>query len=256
MNGGQPEEPVSTELERGDIFFFYRPRVGLSEVHSLADIQRFFFVMHPDGQRRLRDVIVGTKRLPDPERHERAWAFIARVSDSAEDVREELKRRVYETKTRGERTQPEARPAGEGRYAIVDHEGHGHLAYALELPRQGGEAQRALGIESEASYIVAVRNPDTPAPPGLGPLGRRPELPGRLRERFGSRRFAALDTAEWLNYEGVELVVIGAARAASRELGVELDTEDERIHDADLFEQLRIRPGELPVEPLRSGKLS
>jgi hypothetical protein len=117
-------------LERGDIFFFYRPRVGVGRVRSLADVQRFFLALHPDGQSRLREIIVGPKRLPDPGRHERCWAYVAGVWDSAEDFREELNRRVYETKTRGERVQPEARPSGEGRYAIVDHEGHGHLAYA------------------------------------------------------------------------------------------------------------------------------
>lgn len=55
---------------------------------------------------------------------------------------------------------------------------------------------------------------------------------------------------------GGELVVIGSARAAARELGIELDAEDERIHDADLFQALRVAPEELPVEPLRSGRLS
>ena len=51
-------------------------------------------------------------------------------------------------------------------------------------------------------------------------------------------------------------MVIGAARAAALELGVELDTEEERIHDADLFGALGVEPDELPLEPLRSGRLS
>lgn len=247
---------MSTTLERGDIFFFYRPRVGIDEVRSLEDVQRFFFVLHPDGASRLREVIVGTKRLPDVERHERAWAFVARVTDSAAYFRAELSKRTYQTKTRGERVQREPRPAGEGRYAIVDHDRHSHLVYALELPREPGEAQRTLRIGSEASYIVAARNPDAPTPPGIAPPARPPALPERLRARFGSRRFAPLDTPEWLDYEGVELVVIGAARAAALELGIELDTEEERIHDADLFGALRVEPDELPLEPLRSGRLS
>ena len=71
------------------------------------------------------------------------------------------------------------------RYAIVDHHGHSHLVYALELPRDLGEARRPLRIESEASY-----------------------------------------------------------------------TEEERIHDAELFGALRVEPDELPLEPLRSGRLS
>jgi hypothetical protein len=246
---------MSTELERGDIFFFYRPRVGLDEVRSLEDVQRFFFVLHAASQARLRDIIVGPKRLPDPERHERSWAFVARVSERPEDIREELLERRYATKTRGERRQAPARPAGEGRYALVDHDGHAHLAYVLELPHQLGESQRTLRIEREASYIVAVRNPDAPAPPGLGSPGRRPELPQRLRSRFRDRRFAQLDSPEWLDHEGVELVLIGAGRDVEAELGIELDPDHERVHDAHLFRTLRIQPGELPLEPLRSGTL-
>lgn len=60
---------MNTELERGDIFF-YRPRVGIEEVRSLQDVQRFFFALRPDGDARLRGIIVGTKRLPEVER---AW---------------------------------------------------------------------------------------------------------------------------------------------------------------------------------------
>ena len=88
---------------------------------------------------------------------------------------------------------------------IVDHGGHPHLAYVLELPSKPGEAQ--------------------------------------------------LDTTEWFEHEGVELVVIGAAAAAGRELGIELDPEAESVHDADPFETLRLNPEDLPVEPIRSGRL-
>lgn len=165
---------MSTELERGDVFFFYRPRVGIEEVRSLQEVQRFFFVLHPDGDARLREIIVGSKRLPEVEPHERAWAFVARVTDSAAYAREELGGRIYQTKTRGERVQPDTRAAGEGRYAIVDHDGHSHLAYALELPQEPGEAQRTFRIEREASYIVAVRNPDAPTPPRMSPPARAP----------------------------------------------------------------------------------
>lgn len=245
---------MSTELERGDIFFLYRPRVGVDEVRSLEDVQRFVLLLHPQGSSHVREIVVGTKRLPDVERHERAWALVARVSDGA-DFREELERRTYQTKTRGERVQPETRPAGEGRYAIVDHGGHTHLAYALELPSEPGEAQHTLQINREGSYIVAVRNPEAPAPPGMDSPARAPDLPERLRTRFGGRRFAQLDTTEWLEHVGVELVLIGAATAAARELGIELDAEAESVHDADLFKTLRLKPQDMPVEPIRSGRL-
>src|SRR4051794_18958901 len=48
---------VSETLERGDIFFFYRPRVGLKEAHSLDEVQRTFIVLKPDRKRRYRRLI-------------------------------------------------------------------------------------------------------------------------------------------------------------------------------------------------------
>jgi hypothetical protein len=249
-----PEEPAGVVREHGDIFFFYRPRIDVEELRSLEDIQRFFFVLQPD-RGLTREIVIGTKRLPDPDRHERAWAFVAGVWASGASLRGALGERVYETKTRGLRVQPAARPAGEGRYKIVEHSGHGHLAYTLELPPDLGEAQTILGIAAQASYIVAVRNPNAPAPAGIGSSRRAPELPNALLSRFGDRRFAPLDTPEWLDYDGVELVLIAAARAPERELGVELDAEDQRLEDADLFRDLGLDPSDLPLDPLATGDL-
>jgi len=47
-----------------------------------------------------------------------------------------------------------ARPAGEGKYA--------ELEYILEIPEQPGEAQKELGIQKEASYVISVINPKRP----------------------------------------------------------------------------------------------
>ena len=56
-----------------------------------------------------------------------------------------------------------ARPVGEGKYAIINHSNnHTELAFVLELPKELGEAQKDLGIEKEASYIVTVINPKIP----------------------------------------------------------------------------------------------
>jgi hypothetical protein len=243
-------------VEQGDVFFFYRPRVGADEVDDLSDVQRFFFVLMPDGSQRYRRVIVGRKRLPEPREHERVWAFVAEVGSQPEELQKELLRQAYETRTRGLRVQAEARPAGEGRYAIVEHNGHSHLAYVLELPREPGPAQEAFRIRPEASYIVAVRNPEAEAPPntGLRPH-QRPVYPPELRERFGERRFIPLDDPALLDYEGTELVLIGAAEDVESELGIELDPKDVALETADIFRRLRIRPGELPTVPIERGEL-
>ncbi len=155
---------------------------------------------------------------------------------------------------RGLRVQPDARPAGQGRYAIVDHDGHTHFAYALELPPEPGELQPAVGIKEEASYIVAVKNPEAPTPPGVGLQPRqRAAFPKEILDRFGGRRFIPLDPPELLDYEGAEIVLIGAADDASAELGIDWDAESERLESADIFRKLRLPRDELPVEPFEKG---
>jgi hypothetical protein len=244
----------STILERGDVFFFYRPRIGADHIEDLAKVQRFFIVLRADGKGPYRLIVVGRKRLPVTEQHERVWAFVAKVSQDPDDVRSELEPQQYETKTRGARVEAAARPAGEGRYAIVAHDDHTHLAYALELPPARGPVQRELNIEQVASYIVSAKNPDAPTPPGRGlPHDRKAELSDELRKRFGDRRFVPVDPPDLLDHEGVELVLIGASPDAAEELGIELDAEREKLETADLLVKLRLQPQQFPMHPLLPG---
>jgi hypothetical protein len=60
-----------SDVERGDIFFLFRPRVDEEEPEGMADVQRFFIVLRPEGGKKLRLLLVGRKRLPDIEEHER-----------------------------------------------------------------------------------------------------------------------------------------------------------------------------------------
>ncbi|HYG98257.1 MAG TPA: hypothetical protein VD837_03940 [Terriglobales bacterium] len=154
-------------LERGDVFFLYRPKVNEENPEQLSDIQRFYMVLKPDGKDRYRRIVIGQKYLSNIEEHERNWAFVE-VVGTAEQVHEDLKAEDYQTKTRGERHQPAVRPAAEGRYAIVRHENHTHLAYALELPRKTGKAQEEFQIEDQGSYIVSVKNPNVGSPRNAG----------------------------------------------------------------------------------------
>src|SRR5690606_37471175 len=137
---------------------------------------------------------------------------------------EALRERKYSTKTRGERHQRAARPAGEGMYEIVRHEGHTHLAYVLELPTKPGDVQHELRIVPEASYVFSVKNPDKPSPPGAGLSHRDVSLPKALRERFRDRRFADVDPPEFLDHEGVELMLVAASAKVAKELEKEADT--------------------------------
>lgn len=245
-------------VERGDIYFLYRPDVrpeGAKDTgaHGVKDVERFYMVMKPEGAKRFRMMVVGRKHLPDLGEHERTWGFVDKIARSTDEIEEELGRAVYGTKTRGERIRPAARPAGEGVYALVRHGRNVRLAYSLELPKHPGPVQKALKIAPEGSIILSVKNPDKPSPRSVG-LGeaREADYPKTLRKKFGSRRFAAAEP-ELLDYEGAEFVMIGADEDVSEDLGIELEGEAETEKTADLLKQLHLARSRHPAEPLFKG---
>jgi hypothetical protein len=243
-------------LENGDIFFAYRPKIDRPAAGGIDDVQRMYMILSPRGRRSYRLIIVGEKRLPAVSRggDRKTWGFVEKVARRPEEVEDELDPERYRTKTRGERRVPAARPAGEGVYAIARHGDHTHLAYVLELPPKPGEVQRALNIAPQASYIVSVKNPDAPSPPGLGlDESRRANYSKKLRERFGKHRFIALEP-EFLDYEGAEILLIGASGDVSAELGIRLDAKPETEATAEIFNDLKMEKSLHPVAPLFEGR--
>lgn len=248
------QERGSDVIERGDIFFFYRPKVEKEEVQGKRDVERFYIVLNPDGKKQYRLIIVGRKEMPEAERHERNWAFVAQVAENPKQIRETLESEQYETKTRGEREVGPARPAGEGVYAIVRHDNHTHLAYSLELPDEPGRVQRDFNIEEEGSYVISVKNPEKGSPPRAGlSEEQKAGFPKKLMEVFRDRKFADVDPVDFLDYEGAELMLVGAREDTSRELGVDLKPEDESEKTADIFKDLRLSRKEHPLKPLFEG---
>lgn len=241
-------------LEEGDIFFLYRPKVNEDEPHGTGDVQRFEMVLRPEGGEKVRLMVVGRKRLPDPERHERFWGFVEMVADSARRIEEELRERTYDTRTRGERTRPAARPVGEGVYVISLEDGQMHLSYELELPERPREAQRAFRIGRQASYVLSVKNPlrGSPAYAGLSEEDEA-DYPRRLQEEFRGRRFAGEDV-RLLDYEGAEFLLVGARTNPEAAYGVELETEKEDYAHAEAIRRLRMARSRHPVKPLFEGR--
>jgi hypothetical protein len=93
-------------------------------------------------------------RKSEARASERYWARVGGIFTDPNELTKELFSDEF-------RKGDAARPVGEGKYAIiVKHHNHAELAYILEMPNEPGEAQRELGIEKEASYIVSVINVD------------------------------------------------------------------------------------------------
>ncbi|MGJ3265631.1 MAG: hypothetical protein ACFE0R_20625 [Salinarimonas sp.] len=244
-------------LEEGDIFFLYRPDVNEHEPEGMGDVQRFFLALRPRGGKNTRLMIVGRKRLPDAERHERNWGFVTLVSDDAAAIEEALREERYETKTRGEQDQPAARPAGEGVYVITregsPETGQMHLAYELELPETPGPVQKAFKIAPKAAYALSVKNPEKASPAHAG-LSREQQVdvPERLQEAFRDRRFES-ETPEPLNYEGAEIMLVGARTDPEKAYGIDLPAQDEDEAHADVFSKLRMAKSRHPIAPLIEG---
>jgi hypothetical protein len=253
------EQPEAETLERGNIYFAYRPKVSEPgeevRVKGLGEVERTYIILSVIGRRMYRRIVVGRKKLPDVEGGgERFWGVVDLVGGNPEKIEDELDEEVYGTKTRGERKMPAARPAGEGVYRIVAHGNHTHLIYALELPKKPGPVQKELNIEPEASYIISVKNPEKGSPPQAGlSRGQKVDYPKHLQEKFASRRFINAEP-ELLDHEGAEVVLVGAREDPERELDLKLHPQSESEWTADIFKDLRMEKSEHPLEPLFKGQ--
>ncbi|RUS15457.1 hypothetical protein BC938DRAFT_476933 [Jimgerdemannia flammicorona] len=277
MEEAEDSKPA-TILESGHIYFFYRPKVDAKEANAVEDVQRLYFVLKPkhakagnakasakadaSNSRKNRLVVVPRKKLPETHQKARYWGFVRKTAADVKDLASYLDEEKYETKTKGPRTVAPARPAGEGVYAIVEHDHHTHLAYVLTLPKQPGEVQEAFNITKEGSFIISVKNPDTTNPPYAGLSShQKAHFPSHLRDAFRGRRFIPVDTTEYLDVDNCEILLIGASEDEVVELGSageelhKMELEDEEVvtqlgEDNAIFEELRMDKSKHPVDPL------
>jgi hypothetical protein len=247
-------------LEYGDIYFFYRPKVGSPEVKSIDDVRRFFMVTAPEetttkSDRQLyRLFVIGKKSLPEIRQSEarssdRYWARVGGIFEKPEELTKEL---LSDEFRKGDL----ARPVGEGKYAIVKHQNHAELAYILELPKEPGEAQKELGIEKEASYIVTVINPAKPSPMGYPSADQSPQYPDSIQQEFKDENFIPLTrNLELVNYQNAQIILIGAREgkdAIKKDIGIEIKEDPS---SADIFSKLKVLKEQVPVRPIIEGKL-
>lgn len=163
-------------LERGEISLTVLPR-------AQKGVERLVLMLAPEGRSRHRTIVIARRQA------DRFWGFVDKVVDGPH--------------------------AGRGTYELAWRDGLARLRYTVD-----GES---------AEYTVIVANPDPTAwglaetPPLQQDLFDKDEVHGtvpaslsaRLRERFGGRRFVALDTVEFLDHPGTELVFSGSSVSLS-----------------------------------------
>lgn len=210
-------EPGTGILEKGHIYFLYRPKVRVEEAESFDDVQRMFIILKPSDGGKCRLIIVGRKRLPDIGAKNRFWAFVDAVAGSVGEITRKFEAGEAGSSGNAKTSQP-VRPAGMGAYVIVEHNKHSHLAYSLQLPQEPGEVQEAFNIGEQGSFVLSIKNPEKPAPPGVGLGGsQKAEFPQDFQERFGGRRFIDANPPTLLDFEGAELLLIGASAEVAAE---------------------------------------
>jgi hypothetical protein len=278
----EPSEKTSEILEKGLIYFFYRPKIDSEEVKGINDVAKLYILLYPQdpesgGEQekgktstsKKRLFSISKKKLPQLKQHGKYWGFVVKTSDSIEEiVKTEFEEKDYSTKTRGVRHLQGLRPVAEGVYAICTHGDHTHLVYVLEIPEKLGEVQDAFNIEKEGSYILSIKNPEMSSVWGeWEPKKNALEYPEEMKKVFGDKKKGG-STYRWhpanpislLDYEGAQLLLIGAAEDIVEELGEtgeyieELEKIDaKRISDDKLFQELHLDKKKHSPVPLLQG---
>ncbi|KAF9292155.1 hypothetical protein BGZ68_010411 [Mortierella alpina] len=268
-------------IERGNVFFFYRPKIDVHKPQGPNDVQKLYMLLCPDdavgrpaaedevgkqeasskpshsGKPQHRLLILPRKLLPVPGHgaKSRVWAFVDKVSADLDEVESRLERYTYSTKTRGERTQQSARLIGEARYEIILDNNHSHFVYALAVPQEPGEVQKSFHIAKEGQFLVQVKNPEIQTAATergearYATLGKSAaKLPKHLQEKFrGIRkdwvRYAPLDTGEFLDISHVELGLFAVNKGAKEEFA-----EAVKLMEQEIDEELSDREGDVKEE--------
>lgn len=185
------ENVVSSNiLEKGFIYFFFRPRVNIEDPEGIGDVARSFFVLRPtvlgaefdkgqgpvDKDASCRLMILPKKKFPTSAK-ERDMGFVEKAGQSMQALHEKfIAGKTYQTSTRGERHTEEAKPYAEGVYAITSTQRASHLAYILTIPAELGDVQEDFGLQPRGSWIVQSKSPKFAGPP-VGQLPKGPEYP-------------------------------------------------------------------------------
>lgn len=233
------------DIEKGSLFYFYRPKIGAGKLSSIDDIQRLYMIMKPDrGRSRL--FVVGKKHMPSFNKttssEAKEWMVNITSSKSSKDILHELHPIEYTTETRGKRRQESAVPVGQGRYKIILHQDHTELVQKLSDVQ--GKAQKELGLEPEAGYIISVKNPKIKVP---GFSDKQADYPNNLQSQFGDKRWIDVTDPRLIEYEDSQLLLIGARKS--------LEGITKIQGQADISKELGLDKARWNLDALHKGKL-
>ncbi|MFN7038856.1 MAG: hypothetical protein ACK4OM_04745 [Alphaproteobacteria bacterium] len=225
-------------LQSGNVYFYYRPKVQHHEAHNLDDVQRFFIILKPFNKAEYILIIIGKKFLPDSD--ETFFGFIDSISKSQDEVMDILSEYDYSTKTRGDRELPPARCLGEGKYLIVHHDNHAHLVYQLTEPSKIGEVQKDFNLKIEDSFIISVKNPTKHSPINQGlPDEEKAHFPKTLQSKFHDHRFASLESINFLDYKGAELLFIARGKKDLEKYHSQIEQSLSKITQEDILQKYK-----------------
>lgn len=246
-------------LESGDLFFLYLPRQGIRRVAGLKDVARSYALLSSRAehqhrgrhqeQRHHRLFSIHGLRLPDtrPGATEGVWCLLEQVTTRAEQMDYRLDP-LGNGRAVVQKGAALVRPAGEGRYALVDHGDHQHLAYVLELPATLGDVQRELRIARRATYVLQVKAPDVPSPI---PIDATPAYPRRFLEMLAPWELAPVLDMALLDFPMTQVYLTPTPEDVVSEIGLRPDREFNTT--AETFRRLRLEPDLHPTGPLFTG---
>ena len=185
---GRDEEPPSSILEKGLIYFMFRGRVGIDDPSQVDDIARSYLLMRPlpkdakigqgpigdDGNCRL--LALPKKVLPTSGK-DKFMTFVEKTKTTFKELKDSVFSATdYQTQTAGARHSPAMTPVAEGVYALTTTGRESHLAYILTIPSELSEVQKDVGLRDRGSFVVSAKNPQYPGPANAS-LPQTPDFP-------------------------------------------------------------------------------
>ncbi|KAJ9611123.1 hypothetical protein H2200_004306 [Cladophialophora chaetospira] len=246
------DDVASTILEKGVIYFFFRPRVSVDDPQDVTDVARSFLVLRPipldaklgDGpigdENNCRLIALPKKVLPKSGK-DRFVTFVEKCKTSFAELKETfLTGSEYETQTLGTRHTAPVTPLAEGIYAITSTGRESHLAYIINIPSELGEVQADFGLKQRGSFVASVKNPDQPPTAGAQqnvPPG--PKYPQEIIDEFRGLRWKPLEP-KYLDYDQASFLIIGEDYAKA----TEQRPKDERENNAPPEQEMEKLEGE------------